>query len=178
MSDDAAWRLVSSTAVVESTWLRVLRNEYVTRSGREMRDYYVVERSPFVLIVAEVDDRVILIRQYRPATDRTYWGLPAGFLDPNETPLEAALRELLEETGHEGSEAKLVGELDPLPGYIRSTAHVVRMKARRAGQRIDQDEVDEVKLVPRGDVLAMIQDGEIREMQAVAALLLVWQKER
>ena len=116
----------SRVYTVTTRWLDVLRNRYRT-TGREIADYFVVRRSDFVLVLAvDDDDNMLLVRQYRPATDGFYIALPAGYIEPGETAIEAGRRELFEETGITGSGWRHVGKLDPLPGYVKSRAHVVR----------------------------------------------------
>ena len=167
------WRLVNSETVVDTGWVRVYRNTYANNAGL-VPDYYVLSRSGFVLIVAVDGDYLVLVRQYRPATERFYISVPGGYIDPGETPIMAAKRELLEETGAEGSDWSLLGELHPLPGYIRSTAHVFSCNiapGRGLGSR-DAGEETELVRVGRGRAVDMIRAGDINEMQAVAAILL------
>lgn len=79
----------------------------------------VVERGPAVAIVA-IDPgpaRIAVIRQYRWAVRRSLVELPAGKIDPGETPEEAAVRELKEETGIVGREVRPITRIYPTPGY-------------------------------------------------------------
>src|SRR5262245_52209895 len=118
------WRLTRNDIVVSSKWLTLEQNEY--RIGkRTVRDYFILRRRPFVLVVAQTPNGVVLIRQYRPATDQSYWSLPAGYLEPGEDAVTAAARELLEETSAIGRDFVELGSLDPLPAYLSSKAHVV-----------------------------------------------------
>ena len=125
------------------------------------------------LVVAIQHDKLVLVRQYRPATDQFYLALPAGFLEPGEPPEVGAKRELLEETGFSAVECRLIGELHPLPGYIQSTAFEVLCKITAAkGGQIDHLEIDDVLEVGWEEALRMVVRGEINEMQAVSAILL------
>jgi 8-oxo-dGTP pyrophosphatase MutT (NUDIX family) len=167
-----SWRLREKTVALDTRWLRVYRNEYSLPNGTDIDDFYVVERDDFVLIVAERDDCVVLVRQYRPATDRYYFSLPAGYLRKDEPPEVAARRELLEEAGLEGEAFTMIGELHPLPGYIKSFAYVVSCRALKGAVIVhDNGEIESAKLVPWSTALEMIRAGQINEMQAVSALL-------
>lgn len=76
----------------------------------------VVEHAPAVAVIVERDGRVLGVRQRRPAIDRDTWELPAGLIDPGETPEEAASRELAEETGLGGT-LSLVTQFYTSPGF-------------------------------------------------------------
>lgn len=170
------WTLINSKNVVNNRWLKLECNSYQTALGQEINDYYVLTRSDFVLIVAEHGDQLVLVRQYRPATDRHYVAVPAGFLDHGETPVEAAARELREETAFAGSDFRIVGQLDPMPGYLRSRAFIVHCVAGdRTSDRVDE-EVVEVLLTAKSTCLDWIRTGKLNEMQSVSAILLALQQ--
>jgi ADP-ribose pyrophosphatase len=174
---DQTWKLLDSEPVLDTRWLRVLRNRYFD-GKREIDDYYVVERSDFVLVFASDDTgEMLLVRQYRPATEEFYLALPAGYIGTAETPVQAGQRELLEENGVTGTDWHDVGHLDPLPGYIRSRAYVVRctvpqLDAATLQATGDAEEANTVLTVSRDEVRRRIAAGELREMQLVAAFLL------
>ncbi len=167
------WRLLKSDPVLSTRWLTVFKNQYEITAGQVIDDYYIIRRDDFVLIVALKDDKLIMVRQYRPATDRFYLGLPAGFLRPGESPEAGAKRELLEETGFPATECRLIGELDPIPGYLQSKAFVFLCQVSAANTgTFDQLEIEEVLEVEWEEALRMILRGEITEIPAIAALLL------
>lgn len=167
------WQLLKSDTIISTPWFNLLNNQYKTEKGEIVNDYYIVQRSNFVLIVAVNDGKLILVRQYRAATDQFYIALPAGYLHDGESPEVGAKRELLEETGFSATECRLIGELHPLPGYIQSTAFVVFCEAStKSIGIIDQLEIGEVLKVEWHEVIKMIAHGEINEMQAVSAILL------
>lgn len=167
------WRLSSSEQMLANEWLTVERNSYDTNCAGAITDYYIVRRRPFVLVIAEADQGILLVRQYRPATEKAYLAVPAGYIEANEDVLPAARRELLEETSAEGTGLTLIGSLDPLPGYISSRASVVYCRCGTPPSREDVDEeVLGVECCPWVAVRKMILSGEIDEMQTVAALLM------
>jgi len=168
------WNLVKSKEVLESAWIKVKKNIYQLPSGKEISDYYIVERDDFVLVVAYERDQVVLVRQYRPATEKTYISLPAGYIQHSEKPEITAARELEEETGLRGNHFSVVAELHPLPGYIKSRAYVVVCKSLKGNLTPqDNEEIETAFMLSWEEILKMIREGQILEMQAVSALLLV-----
>jgi 8-oxo-dGTP pyrophosphatase MutT (NUDIX family) len=176
MMHDLHWKLIKSETVVCDQWLTIECNTYLSPLG-PVDHYYVVRRKPFVVIVADYEGSVVLIHQYRPATDRFYWALPAGYIDDEEPIISAAVRELREETGLEAKEAEIVGCFDPLPGYVDSRGHVVRCRVHAIPTTPPDKEVAEVALEPWLVVRKMIEDGAITEMQAITALLLAFSRQ-
>jgi 8-oxo-dGTP pyrophosphatase MutT (NUDIX family) len=169
------WRLCSSQIVLKNQWLSVEQREYQIASDKIINDYFVVHRAPFVVVVAEVDEQIIMVNQYRAATDEFYIGLPAGYIGEGEEPAVAAARELLEETQHRAIEPTVIAVLDPLPGYLNSRCYIVSCQATPDHELLcpDETEVVEVRLMPKSMIPALLARNEIREMQAAAALGLV-----
>jgi ADP-ribose pyrophosphatase len=167
------WHLTASEQLVKSPWLSLERNSYKIAGDRTISDYYILRRKPFVLIIAQYNENVLLVRQYRPATDKFYLAVPAGFIDEGEEITTAARRELLEETGAEGTDFRVIGTLDPLPGYINSQASIVWCRCLTPPDVTKCDEeVESTETFPWTEVTKMIMSGAINEMQAVSALLL------
>jgi ADP-ribose pyrophosphatase len=170
------WKRVESVPVISSKWLTVDCNTYMTSAGL-LHDYYVLTRKDFVLVIGTDGDSVILVRQYRPATDQFYLALPGGYIEPGESEESAARREFREETGFDAVEWNYLGELHPLPGYIRSTAHVFSCKvdnSHRSTEPVERDIAEGTEVVPvdRQALMHRISSGEIVEMQTVSAILL------
>jgi len=81
--------------------------------------YYSLRLPDYAAVVALTEDqRVLAVRQYRPAVERHTIELPSGVVDPGETPAEAARRELLEETGYEEAEVEVLGSMEPDTGRL------------------------------------------------------------
>ncbi|MDJ0721551.1 MAG: NUDIX hydrolase [Desulfobacterales bacterium] len=116
---------------------------------------------------------VLLIRQYRYALDEDIWEIPAGTRLPGESPLACARRELEEEAGVTAGIWTALGELNPLPGYSDEVIHL--FAARRlepARQKLDADELLEVREVGVDAALEMIDAGTIRDAKTISGLLL------
>ena len=100
--------------------------------GRLVSDYYSIRLTDYVLVYPEMaDGRVCLLRQYRHGLRRVCLGFPGGALDPQESPLDAARRELLEELGCEADEWHAVGALATNGNQGCNTAHLFRASGCR-----------------------------------------------
>lgn len=129
--------------------------------------------------VAE-NSSVVLIKQYRHAIGDFIWEIPAGTLNPRETPLECAKRELTEETGFSADKWQKLGEITPVPGYSDEQIHIfLAFQLSSATQQLDKDEVLNVRERSLEDAIAMIYDGVIQDGKTIAGLLLAnhWLKE-
>lgn len=126
--------------------------------------------------VAALDgkDRILLVRQYRYPIGRVLTELPAGKLEPGETPEAGAARELEEETGFR------CGRLLPLGRYLPAAAYdteVIFLYLTReltaARQKLDEDEFLSVVRVPFDEAVRMVLDGEIEDGKTIAGILKV-----
>ena len=134
-----------------------------------------IVRHPGAAAVATLDEqgRVTLIRQYRHAVGGYLWEVPAGKLDPGETPATCAARELAEEVGLAARELEHVGSIVTCPGFCDEVIHLfVATGLRQVATNLGADEIIEtVTPIPLRDALAMIRRGEIRDAKTIAALV-------
>lgn len=144
------------------------------RNGTE-QDFSIVESPEGVTLVATTPrGDLVLVEQYRHPLRTVTLETPSGVMDAGESPVEAGLRELREETGYEASDATHVGTLELNPSWQTTRVHVVvvREAERRATQEQDEAEDVRVRLVPAGEVGRLAAAGEIRACVALSALAL------
>jgi len=143
----------------------------------------VVRHSGSVVILV-VDDlgpepRVLLERQYRYAADDYLWEIPAGRIDPGESPLAGARRELLEETGYRAKSWKRALFFYPSPGFVDETMTVYLARGLTPGTaQPEEDESIECELLPLSQVIEMIFAGRIRDGKTIAAVLWLAESRR
>ncbi len=103
------------------------------------------------------------MKQYRPAVDRVTYDFPAGYVEPgDESNLEAAKREFMEETGYSSDEWYFTGEVDPLPNRARKTDYcfLALNIALTGTQQLDENEQVEILLLPEDEVEQLIRDNK------------------
>jgi ADP-ribose pyrophosphatase len=138
------------------------------RDGRD-----VVVHAPVAAIIA-VDraDQLILVRQHRVPVDASMLELPAGFLDPGESPLQAAHRELAEETGLRGGEWTEVATFYTSSGFTDEKVHLFLATTLELGEASPtEDEKLEIVRVPLADVPGLIDVCE--DAKTLIGLLLL-----
>jgi ADP-ribose pyrophosphatase len=118
---------------------------------------------------------VVLIRQYRHAAAGYLYELPAGKLDPGESPLACAARELEEEVGLRADTLEPLLSVFTTPGFTDEMIHVfLATGLSRGSQRLEQDEVLQVVQMPLEEALARIREGSIRDAKTVIGLQAVY----
>lgn len=139
------------------------------------RVYEVVERVPAVAIVGEVEGRLIVIRQKRPAVGRTLFEIPAGKVDPEETSEMAARRELAEETGYRAGRLEHWLDLYPSPGYTTEIVSFFWAPDPVPGDpHREEGEEMEVLLLDPDEVRALIQDRNAHPLNGLFYTGAAW----
>lgn len=132
-------------------------------------------RHPGAAAMVPMPDKktVFLIKQYRHAVGDFIWEIPAGTLDPGETPETCGRRELIEEIGYAAHSWQKLGEITPVPGYSDERIHVfLATDLTPAQQRLDQDELLNVHAMPFDKAISMIFTGEIQDSKTINGLLM------
>lgn len=134
----------------------------------------VVEHRGAVCIVPILDhSQVVLIRQFRQPVGGTLLELPAGTLDPGESPEDCARRELVEEIGYFPDKLTEMFHSYLAPGYSTEMLHTFLAEdLRRVGENRDSDEFIEVVTVRLRDAVDMILHGEIVDAKTICGILL------
>ncbi len=139
-----------------------------TTAEREL----ILHRGAVALLPMLDADHVVLIRNWRYSVGRELLEIPAGTLDPGESPDLAAPRELREETGYDAGRVEKVAEWLVSPGFLDERMSLYLCTDLRPGAaRPEPDERIEPVVVPWADALAMVRDGRIEDAKTMLALL-------
>jgi ADP-ribose pyrophosphatase len=156
-------------------WLKVYREKVALPSGRLLDDFYRVVLPHFVVIVAVTSNRdLVMVHSYKHGLGRVSLTAPAGFIEPGESPLEAARRELLEETGYTAPEWESLGHFTVDGNRQCGTAHffVARNAVQVASGKDDETEEVQVELIPQHRFLQAVRGGDIVLLATVSAVAL------
>ena len=129
---------------------------------------------PLVDALDHPDPRVMLIRQFRHAADGFIWEVPAGRLDPGETPEQCAARELEEEIGMRAGRLARLTTIYTTPGFTDERIHLFVATALETGrQERETDEFMEIETLAWSKVLDMVRTGQIVDAKTLVSLMFV-----
>jgi len=153
---------------------RVTRDKVaIPGKGEVVRE--IVRHSGAVIIAPLISaTEILLINQYRFAAEAELWEIPAGTLEPGESPEQCAARELEEETGYRAGEIQPVLHFYSTPGFCDEFMHLFVARNLTPGrQKLDADESLEVERFSLDRAREMILTGEIRDAKTIVGLAAV-----
>lgn len=155
-------KLISSVRKYKNALFEVTEDHAVDPRGFEIKRGIVQHKGSAVMMVVDDRKRILLVRQYRLPARAYLWELPAGRLDEGETPLKAAKRELIEETGYRAKNWRKLVAFFPSPGYVAEKMTIFIATELTAGEATPmEDERIEVRWFTGKEIEAGIRSGKI-----------------
>ncbi len=161
-------RLISSRELLKTSIFRVTEDVAKDPEGFEIKRAIVQHEGSAVMMAVDDRSRILLVRQYRlPARDYM-WELPAGRLDPGETPLQAAKRELMEETGYRARRWHRLASFFASPGYVaeKMTIFLARDLTQGDASPMEDERIQISWFTPR-QVADMIAGARISDAKTI-----------
>ncbi len=188
-NENLEWNEVTCEHIVNDEWIDFRKSKYRFPDGREFEPFYSYSRRDYVVIVAtDENDNYICVRQYRHGIKRVTTEFCAGGIERTdgkeygsakdtksvESALDAAKRELLEETGYDSTDWKFLLSVPSNATMADNYANIFVAKncKKVSGQSLDETEFLNVHLHTRKEIDAMIQSGDFPQASHILALLL------
>ena len=177
------WRKLGSKPVGDFRVFTIRSDLKVSPRTNQEHDFYVIDSVNWVNVVALTKkNQLVMIDQYRHGSDTVEREIPGGMMDAEDTsPLEAGLRELREETGYEGTQAEIIGQIYPNPAIMSNTCYTVLVRNCELKHAIALDSGEDLAthLVDFGEITELIKSGRIGHSLVVVALYHfdLWRRE-
>jgi ADP-ribose pyrophosphatase len=181
LAEGEGWQRLHSETLMETPYFSLRSDRLRLPDGGIKDPYYVIERPDAAIIFPlTANGEVVLVSQYRPPLETVELGLPAGLVEEDERPEEAARRELSEETGYAGGGWEPLGAVASSPSLKDNRAYLflARDVEETAPPDPDEHELVEVVRVPVGKLLDLVRSGKIVSSSGVAAIMLALERLR
>ncbi|MCG3176047.1 MAG: ADP-ribose pyrophosphatase [Candidatus Omnitrophica bacterium] len=168
------YRVVESRLIYKGHIIRLVKDRFVLdRAPGKIVTRELIDHPGAVVVLPFVSrDRILLLRQFRYASQGDLWEIPAGTLEPGEDTLVCAKRELEEETGHRASRWKLLTRFFCAPGISNEVMTLYAAGRLRPGRKdLDHDEFIEHVEMPLKDALKLARNGKVRDGKTLVGLL-------
>ena len=141
-------------------------------SGKKVQ-HEIIEQNPVSSILAIENNKIIMVKQFR-YPHKEALEIPAGIINKNETPLNCAKRELLEETGYSATELKYLTRYYPLLGYdsMYIDCFIATKFKKVSEQKLDDNELITVEKIPIKKVISMIKSGKIIDSKTICSVMI------
>ncbi|MBR0119752.1 MAG: NUDIX hydrolase [Eubacterium sp.] len=185
--EELTWELISTEHIVQDKWIDFRRSAYRFPDGTVFEPFYSYSRRDYVVIVASDEDgNYLCVRQYRQGIGKVTTEFPAGGIERRdgkeygsgdtsaEDALDAAKRELLEETGYESDEWQHMLTIPSNATIADNYAHLFVAKNCRkvAGQSLDETECLNVITLSADEIDGLVTDGDFLQAMHVTAWLM------
>ncbi|MDB5179809.1 MAG: hydrolase [Candidatus Saccharibacteria bacterium] len=171
------WRRISRENLIDTKFLKVYQDTIQLPSGDIFDDYSIVSLPNGVIIVAtDADNKLITQFEYKYAIDKVILNLPSGGVGKNETPIQAAKKELLEETGYASDEVELVKTLYEYPSKLDHVLYIVRIKNAKKIQQVSHEATESISEVNLLSADMPDFGGEFNATYVIAALAVTLPK--
>jgi len=175
------WKVTRSRYVLSDKWIKVRADDCETSDGIKISPYYVLECQDWVhMVVVNKKGQILITEQYRHGAGKIGHEIPCGTIDSEDkNPLDAAKRELLEETGYTG-DFSLVGEVSPNTAKNSNKIFIFLVKnpSKCNEPQEDHTEVINCKFIDKDKVWKMIEQGKFQQALCVASLAIALRKNK
>ncbi len=173
ISEKGKWKVLKSEYLFRRPWLTVRRDCVELPDGRQNPEFYVLEYPDWVNVIAITEDgKFVMERQYRHGLGKTCFEIPAGVIEEGEDPLDAAKRELMEETGYGEGTCRKIMTVSGNSSTTDNLSHCYVAEGVRkiSGQHLDSTEDLEIVLLDTAQVKDLMVNDQIKQALMAAPL--------
>ncbi|HEY0879524.1 MAG TPA: NUDIX hydrolase [Zeimonas sp.] len=161
---------IESQVVYDGTFLQMRRDRVRLPNGRESAREFIVHPGAATMIPIFPDERILVERQFRYPVGRTMIEMPAGKIDPGESAIQTARRELVEETGYLAREWAFLTRLHPAIGFASEVMDLFLCRdLEQTAHSPDEDEFLEIEIVRFGWLMDELRAGRLTDVKTQIA---------
>ena len=166
-------KTLKSEKIYKGAIINLRRDKVTVQGGTSYRE--IIEHNGGAVIAALTEDKkLVMVRQYRKPADKVMLEDPAGKIDPGEKPLDAAVRELKEETGYTAAKVEFLTQFYPSVGYSEEVLYLYLCTGLTPGEtNFDENEAIDIEEVELDRLFKMAMSGEIDDAKTLIAILMV-----
>ena len=173
INEEGKWKVLKSEYLFQRPWLTIRKDCVELPNGQQNPEYYVLEYPDWVNIVAVTDEgEFVMERQYRHGLGKTCYEIPAGVIEKGESPLDAAKRELQEETGYGEGKWEEVLTLSGNSSTTNNLTHsfIAEGVKKISGQHLDRTEDLHVEMLNEAQVKDLLVNNQVVQSLMAAPL--------
>lgn len=164
--------IVKSIPLYDGKIIKVSRNLVLLQNDK-LAFREIVKHKQGVCIIPILDDEVLFVKQYRSGAEKVLLELPAGLIDDNETPLDAALRELQEEIKYSSTKITYLGYYYSSPGFTNELVHLYLAEDLfKSSLNEDEDEFIEISKYNIKQIKRLLTSNTITDMKTALGLMM------
>jgi len=165
---------IDSKEIFYGKVLHLTEDKVRLENGHETTREIIHHNGAAAIVAFDEDDRLLMVRQFRYAIGEELLELPAGKIDPGETPIQCAARELIEETGYRAGRLTELGAIHPAAAYTSEAVYLFYAEElTRAQQNLDEDEFLTVEHMDFSQALDMVMNAEITDSKTQIGILKI-----
>jgi ADP-ribose pyrophosphatase len=176
------WEKITSKPAGDFRIFTIRTDTKISPRTGDQHDVFIIDSVNWVNVIAvTADEELVMVEQYRHGSNTVELEIPGGMMDPGDaSPVETAVRELREETGYEGENARVLGRILPNPAIMSNVCYTVLVEKCRyvCDVEFDHGEDLQTKLVPAREVPGLVATGKIQHSLVVVGLYYfdLWRK--